>query len=253
MRIMNPGTPLPNHVGINHPPPPIPPRLLIPKDSPTKEAAANDKGCEEDDELKQRLQGPEEDELSEVEAEAVPPEVRAWLTSTFTRQAQISKRRPEDKPRFRSVANAIRAGIFVDRICRRPSSQSVLEIPPNIQQILKKVDDWDFDVFALAKASDNCPIKYLGYELFANKYGLLQKFKIPSTVLLSFLSQMEQGYQKHGNPYHNNIHAADVAQTMHYCILSLGLVVSAFFINTVESEHMFKCLDSSSSRPGCPG
>ena len=57
----------------------------------------------------------EDDELSEVEPDAVPTEVRDWLALTFTRSMSNMKRRGEEKPRFRSVAHAIRAGIMVDR------------------------------------------------------------------------------------------------------------------------------------------
>lgn len=47
--------------------------------------------------------GEEEDELSEVEPDAVPQEVREWLASTFTRQLNTSRRKTDEKPRFRSV------------------------------------------------------------------------------------------------------------------------------------------------------
>ena len=57
----------------------------------------------------------EEDDLSEVQPDAVPDEVRQWLATTFTKNNTTTKRRSEDKPKFRSVANAIRAGIMVDR------------------------------------------------------------------------------------------------------------------------------------------
>jgi len=60
----------------------------------------------------------DDDELGRVESEAVPNEVRDWLAQTFTRSTTgaASKRLSGDgKPRFRSVANAIRAGILVDR------------------------------------------------------------------------------------------------------------------------------------------
>jgi calcium/calmodulin-dependent 3',5'-cyclic nucleotide phosphodiesterase len=61
----------------------------------------------------------EDDELSKVEADAVPTEVRDWLAQTFTRSTaagSATKRSAGDnKPKFRSVANAIRAGILVDR------------------------------------------------------------------------------------------------------------------------------------------
>jgi len=57
----------------------------------------------------------EEEELSEVtDSDAVPEQVKDWLTSTFTRSLTNVRRRDE-RLRFRSVANAIRAGIVVDR------------------------------------------------------------------------------------------------------------------------------------------
>jgi len=57
----------------------------------------------------------DEDVLSEVAAEAVPSQVRDWLALTFTRSMSSLKRTAQDKPKFRSVANVIRAGIMVDR------------------------------------------------------------------------------------------------------------------------------------------
>ena len=47
-------------------------------------------------------------------------------------------------------------------------------------------------------------------------------------MLESFLLRVEQGYSKHNNPYHNLVHAADVAQTTHYIMSQSGLAVSAF-------------------------
>lgn len=81
----------------------------------------------------------EEDDLSEVRADAVPPEVRAWLASTFTRQHSTGSRKPgeSDKPKFRSVAQAIRAGILVERIYRRMSSSSFLQFPAEVARNLK--------------------------------------------------------------------------------------------------------------------
>ena len=56
-----------------------------------------------------------EDELSELQAESVPSEVRYWLASTFSRKLGVARRRPEEKPRFRSIVHAVQAGIFVER------------------------------------------------------------------------------------------------------------------------------------------
>lgn len=79
----------------------------------------------------------EDDELSEVQPDAVPPEVREWLASTFTRQLVTTRKRTEEKPKFRTVAHAIRAGIFVDRIYRRVSSTAMLQFPPDVVKVLK--------------------------------------------------------------------------------------------------------------------
>lgn len=38
--------------------------------------------------------------------------------------------------------------------------------------------------------------------------------------------QLEIGYSKHNNPYHNLVHAADVTQTAHYMISQTGLLAS---------------------------
>lgn len=50
--------------------------------------------------------------------------------------------------------------------------------------------------------------------------------QINTQYLDNFLVRMEQGYSKHGNPYHNLIHAADVTQTTHAIITQSGLAVS---------------------------
>ncbi|XP_064292290.1 dual specificity calcium/calmodulin-dependent 3',5'-cyclic nucleotide phosphodiesterase 1A isoform X5 [Plodia interpunctella] len=165
----------------------------------------------------------EDDELSEVQPDAVPPEVREWLASTFTRQLATAKRKSDEKPKFRSVAHAIRAGIFVDRIYRRVTSTALMQFPQDVVRVLKTLDEWSFDVFALHEASCGAPVKYLGYELL-NRYGMIHKFKVPPTILENFLSRIEEGYCKFHNPYHNNLHAADVAQTVHYMLCQTGLM-----------------------------
>lgn len=55
--------------------------------------------------------------LSDVESDQmVPNEVRNWLSMTFTRSVSNKKQKIEDKPKFKAVAHAIRAGILVDRL-----------------------------------------------------------------------------------------------------------------------------------------
>ncbi|KAG8224612.1 hypothetical protein J437_LFUL005780 [Ladona fulva] len=85
------------------------------------------------------------------------------------------------------------------------------------------MDEWSFDVFALSEAANSQPVKYLGYDLL-NRYGMIHKFKVPPSTLEAFLNKIEEGYCRYGNPYHNNIHAADVAQTVHYMLSQTGLM-----------------------------
>ncbi|KAL8565529.1 hypothetical protein ACOMHN_049505 [Nucella lapillus] len=164
----------------------------------------------------------EDDELSEVEPDAVPTEVRDWLALTFTRSMSNIKKRGEEKPRFRTVAHAIRAGIMVDRIYRRMSSSVGLHVPPQVLLLLKHLDDWSFNVFAVNEVSDNHAIKYVGYELL-QKYDLITKYKINTQVLDTFLYGLEAGYSKFRNPYHNLVHGADVAQTVNFVLTQSNL------------------------------
>uniref|UniRef100_UPI001A981CDF calcium/calmodulin-dependent 3',5'-cyclic nucleotide phosphodiesterase 1C-like n=2 Tax=Gasterosteus aculeatus aculeatus TaxID=481459 RepID=UPI001A981CDF len=85
------------------------------------------------------------------------------------------------------------------------------------------VDMWSFDVFALNDASGDHALKFVSYELFT-RYDLINRFKVPVCVLISFVDSLEVGYSKHKNPFHNLTHAADVTQTIHYLLLKTGMV-----------------------------
>uniref|UniRef100_A0A3Q1K468 Phosphodiesterase n=1 Tax=Anabas testudineus TaxID=64144 RepID=A0A3Q1K468_ANATE len=169
-----------------------------------------------------RLAEPE-DELSDIQSDTVPSEVRDWLASTFTRQRALMLHRSEDKPRFRSIVHAVQAGIFVERIYRRTSNMAGLSYPPNVITVLKNMNMWSFDVFALNEASGDHALKFVFYELLT-RYDLINRFKVPISALLSFLDSLEVGYSKYKNPYHNLVHAADVTQTIHYLLLKTGMV-----------------------------
>ncbi|XP_044032677.1 calcium/calmodulin-dependent 3',5'-cyclic nucleotide phosphodiesterase 1C-like isoform X1 [Siniperca chuatsi] len=169
-----------------------------------------------------RLVDPD-DELSDIQSDSVPSEVRDWLASTFTRQRGLMLRRNEDKPRFRSIVHAVQAGIFVERMYRRTSNMAGLSYPPNVITVLKHVDMWSFDVFALNDASGDHALKFVFYDLLT-RYDLINRFKVPISALISFVESLEVGYSKHKNPYHNLMHAADVTQTIHYLLLKTGMV-----------------------------
>ncbi|ETN73619.1 3'5'-cyclic nucleotide phosphodiesterase [Necator americanus] len=171
----------------------------------------------------------EDDDLAEVTPETVPDEaslifsqcVREWLAATFTRQNAGKKR---EKPKFKSVANAIRTGIFFDKLFRKQQSVQC-PIPPEIAELLREINSWSFNPFHLNEVSEGHALKYVGFELF-NRYGFMDRFKIPLTSLENYLLALEQGYTKHNNPYHNVVHAADVTQSSHFMLSQTGLANS---------------------------
>ncbi|XP_048806729.1 dual specificity Calcium/calmodulin-dependent 3',5'-cyclic nucleotide phosphodiesterase 1C-like isoform X5 [Lagopus muta] len=93
-----------------------------------------------------------EDELSDIQSDSVPSEVRDWLASTFTRQMGMMLKRTEEKPRFRSIVHAVQAGIFVERMYRRTSNMVGLSYPPAVIGVLKH---WltELEIFAMIFAA----------------------------------------------------------------------------------------------------
>ncbi len=48
----------------------------------------------------------------------------------------------------------------------------------------------------------------------------------------NFLDEMDKGYSKHNNPYHNSMHATDVLQTTYHILHNSGLmVITQFFFS----------------------
>lgn len=90
---------------------------------------------------------------------------------------------------------------------------------------MKEVCTWSFNPFYLNEVSEGHALKYVGFELF-NRYGFMDRFKVPLTALENYLSALEVGYSKHNNPYHNVVHAADVTQSSHFMLSQTGLAVS---------------------------
>ncbi|XP_053453578.1 dual specificity calcium/calmodulin-dependent 3',5'-cyclic nucleotide phosphodiesterase 1A isoform X1 [Nycticebus coucang] len=164
-----------------------------------------------------------DDELGDIQTDAVPSEVRDWLASTFTRKMGMTKKKPEEKPKFRSIVHAVQAGIFVERMYRKSYHMVGLAYPAAVIVTLKDVDKWSFDVFALNEASGEHSLKFIIYELFT-RYDLINRFKIPVSCLIAFAEALEVGYSKYKNPYHNLVHAADVSQTVHYIMLHTGIM-----------------------------
>ncbi|XP_063310120.1 3',5'-cyclic-AMP phosphodiesterase 4D isoform X2 [Pelobates fuscus] len=86
---------------------------------------------------------------------------------------------------------------------------------------LEDVNRWGLNVFKLAEFSGNRPLTVVMHTIFQER-DLLKTFKIPVDTLVTYLMTLEDHY--HADvAYHNNIHAADVAQSTHVLLSTPAL------------------------------
>ncbi|XP_041425181.1 cAMP-specific 3',5'-cyclic phosphodiesterase 4D isoform X3 [Xenopus laevis] len=86
---------------------------------------------------------------------------------------------------------------------------------------LEDVNKWGLNVFKVSEFSGNRPLTVVMHTIFQER-ELLKTFKIPADTLITYLMTLEDHY--HADvAYHNNIHAADVAQSTHVLLSSPAL------------------------------
>eukprot|EP00741_Cyanophora_paradoxa_P007722 tig00001187_g7471.t1 len=86
---------------------------------------------------------------------------------------------------------------------------------------LEKLGEWEaFDIFEVAERANGCILAAVQLSLF-RRHGLLHEFHLDEKKLLSWFLTIGSGYRE-SNPYHNQIHAADVSQSFEV-ILQRGL------------------------------
>ncbi|ODM92889.1 cAMP-specific 3',5'-cyclic phosphodiesterase [Orchesella cincta] len=86
---------------------------------------------------------------------------------------------------------------------------------------LDDVDKWGMDIFKLDELSNCRPLTAVCYAVFQER-DLMKTFKIPAKTLVTFLMTLEDNYIREV-PYHNSLHAADVAQSTHVLLKSPAL------------------------------
>ncbi len=109
--------------------------------------------------------------------------------------------------------------------------------------VLMKMDDFEFDVWDLVPITNNQPLLITGLELF-KRWELDTRLEIKDELTAKFFVALEKGYM--ANPYHNNVHGADVMYTvnsfiqastkMHDCLEPLDL----FAALVAAAAHDFK-------------
>eukprot|EP00743_Colponemidia_sp_Colp-15_P004428 GILK01004774.1.p1 GENE.GILK01004774.1~~GILK01004774.1.p1 ORF type:complete len:861 (+),score=104.97 GILK01004774.1:42-2585(+) len=84
------------------------------------------------------------------------------------------------------------------------------------KNIVSQIGSWNLDSFELDEVSESHPVLTVGMHIF-RMYDLLNRFTIPVQVAQQFFTAVNTNYKAH-NPYHNAIHAADVANSLLYLL-----------------------------------
>jgi len=90
------------------------------------------------------------------------------------------------------------------------------------------LESWELDIFEVNDATGGRPLLPIALALF-ERYDFVGSFGLDRAVVCSFFAAVEAGYHW-GNPFHNNIHAADVTQAVNHFFTydSLGDFASEF-------------------------
>ncbi|XP_013917892.1 PREDICTED: calcium/calmodulin-dependent 3',5'-cyclic nucleotide phosphodiesterase 1A-like [Thamnophis sirtalis] len=184
-----------------------------------------------------------EDELSSIRWDSVPMNVKEWLTGTFAKKKEAYRLQPDEITSIRSISYALENGVVVERQFRTATTSMGMAYELEVIEAIKTIDKWDFNVFTLDEAAEGHCLKYVMCEIFT-KYELLKRFQIPFTILISFAKALEAGYNKHKNPYHNSLHAADVTQTVHALMIHTGMMqwftdleILAIFFSSIIHDY----------------
>ena len=96
----------------------------------------------------------------------------------------------------------------------------MLELNDEAIAELRKIDQFDFDIFKLRRATrDNELVTIVPYVLA--RHGLIGACAIELNCLFNFVKTLQSGYKN--ITYHNKTHAADVCQTFNYFATNGGI------------------------------
>ncbi|GMH96937.1 hypothetical protein TrVE_jg13428 [Triparma verrucosa] len=102
-------------------------------------------------------------------------------------------------------------------------SMAKLSIQASVDNYLTEVlDEWDFNVFQLARVSKGRPLTGLSLHLFNDpRYDWANLLQTNEFQFEAYISTVEQDYGS--NVYHNKFHGTDVTQSVHYFLQVTGL------------------------------
>ncbi|XP_066430302.1 3',5'-cyclic-AMP phosphodiesterase 4C-like isoform X2 [Eleutherodactylus coqui] len=86
---------------------------------------------------------------------------------------------------------------------------------------VEETNKWGLDIFKVTEFSGNRPLTVIMYSIFQER-DLLKTFRIPVDTFITYMMTLEDHYHS-DVAYHNNIHAADVAQSTHVLLSTPAL------------------------------
>uniref|UniRef100_A0A7S1CCP6 Phosphodiesterase n=1 Tax=Bicosoecida sp. CB-2014 TaxID=1486930 RepID=A0A7S1CCP6_9STRA len=159
--------------------------------------------------------------LLQSNAELMDEDTNRWLSSTLQiRGSGMKRHRSSDNiaSRFSGSQGKRSTSMFTDTAIGGIRRAHAVEWPPPVEAraIMDGILSFDFDVFELAQALPTQRLPYVAYELF-NRMDLFAIFDIDSQRFFACMDRIENTYSydpRSPNPYHDALHAADVAQAV---------------------------------------
>ncbi|KAJ2947194.1 hypothetical protein O0L34_g16556 [Tuta absoluta] len=137
-------------------------------------------------------------------------------------EENIEKNKKKEKARHGGPSSTMSQISGVKRALTHTNSFTGERVPrygvetPHEQELgvfLGEIDRWGVDIFKIGDLSCGRPLTAVAYAAF-NSRELLATLQIPARTFLAFIVTLEEHYVR-DNPFHNSLHAADVAQSTH--------------------------------------
>uniref|UniRef100_A0A914HDP9 Phosphodiesterase n=1 Tax=Globodera rostochiensis TaxID=31243 RepID=A0A914HDP9_GLORO len=164
-----------------------------------------------------------EDELATID------EKQSMLEEVEQRPSTSASPAPQQQPPFSLFNKAKTAAVMgmsrISGVQRLRISQSVpsefgVTCKKEIEVYMQRIKDWGVNIFKIHELSKQHSLTAVTYTLLRQR-KLMFKFDINSGTLINYLLHLEHHYRN--NPYHNQIHGADVAQSMGVLIATPAL------------------------------
>uniref|UniRef100_A0A8D0GZR1 Phosphodiesterase n=1 Tax=Sphenodon punctatus TaxID=8508 RepID=A0A8D0GZR1_SPHPU len=158
-------------------------------------------------------------------------QVSEYISSTFLdKQHEVEMPTPTPKEKDKEKTKRPMSQISGVKKLMHSSSFSSAAIPRFgvktdqeglLAKELEDVNKWGLDVFKIDEYSGNRPLTVVMYNIFQER-DLLKTFRIPVDTFITYMMTLEDHYHP-DVAYHNNIHAADVAQSTHVLLSTPAL------------------------------